>query len=153
MSTILFVCTGNTCRSPMAQAIAQHLIREDPPARTLVAASAGVAARQGAPATTEAIEAVTGMGMMFHTHGSTPLSAEAVEGAQIVYGMTAAHVSTARALAPEFAHKVHLLDPAGGDVPDPIGMPQAAYDETAQAIRGMIEARLDEYRAVEGANP
>ena len=68
---LLFVCTGNTCRSPMAEAIARGLIAARPEDGTTThAASAGVAAMEGAPATPEAVRAVESLGLPMHDHAA-----------------------------------------------------------------------------------
>jgi protein-tyrosine-phosphatase len=140
--TVLFVCTGNTCRSPMASAIALGLRAEH--VRIM---SAGTSTGGGEPATREAIDAVRRMGMPMPNHQSTSLSRTMLEDADHVFVMTRSHLAHARAFADEatgLAGKVQLLDPGGSDVPDPVGMSQETYDFTAQRLRSLIEARWRE---------
>jgi L-threonylcarbamoyladenylate synthase len=142
--TILFVCTGNTCRSPMAQAIAEGLLAGAGASEAFFVASAGVSAMPGSGATPEAVDAAHELGYRLDDHRSAPLSPLMVEKAHAVFGLTRAHVEAIRALAPDHADAVQLLDPQGHDVPDPIGQPGAVYLETARHLRAMIAARLRE---------
>lgn len=140
---IVFVCTGNTCRSPMGAAIARRLIEEmDLGGLKITALSAGVSAGEGAPAAPEAIEAVRRMGIEMGRHSSTYLTRELLARADLVFGMTRSHVEAARAIDPSASARIMLLDPDGGDIADPIGMSQEAYDRAAAAIRAAIERRL-----------
>ncbi len=146
MTSILFVCTGNTCRSPMAEAIARD-IASKPPFESLAIAvsSAGASTMDGAPATPEAVTAVESMGMAMHEHRSRALTPEIIAGATAIYGLTPSHVQAIVAIDPSAADRTHLLDPQGPPVPGPIGMPQNVYDETANIIRGFIVDRLSEH--------
>lgn len=141
---IVFVCTGNTCRSPMARAIASSLLERRGHAHRAIAVSAGVAAMSGARATPEAILASEAVGANLDGHRSQPAGQDLLERADVIYAMTASHAEAARAMLPAGQKsKVHLLDPAG-DVEDPIGGPQTLYDELARRFVGIIERRLEE---------
>jgi protein-tyrosine phosphatase len=141
---IVFVCTGNTCRSPMAQAIATSLIERRGHEHRAVAVSAGVAAARGARPTPEAERASEAVGASLESHRSQPATTDLLERADVVYAMTSSHAEAAKAMLPASQRsKVHLLDPAG-DVEDPIGGPQALYDEVARRFVGVIERRLEE---------
>ncbi|MEM1423640.1 MAG: low molecular weight protein arginine phosphatase [Planctomycetota bacterium] len=144
LRTVLFVCTGNTCRSPMAQAIAEDLLRHADGGDGIFIASAGVAAGSGAPMTLEAEEALEKLGVPIIEHRSTPLSAPMVGGAHAVFGLTASHVDAIRSIAPDAGETVAVLDPTGQDVPDPIGAGLDVYLETARRLRTLVAHRLRE---------
>jgi L-threonylcarbamoyladenylate synthase len=146
--TILFVCTGNTCRSPMAMLIAQGLLerqsaqRPDPGRVPVRVTSAGVAAVDGGPYTPETLAAVEALGLPTSRGQSRSLTRELIREADAVFAMTASHRSAVLRLDPEAAPRVHLLDPQGHDIDDPIGGPQSLYSSLAARMRTMIERRL-----------
>ena len=141
---IVFVCTGNTCRSPMAQAVATRLLEQRGNAHRAMVVSAGVSAMNGARATPEAILASEAVGAPLEAHRSQAAETGLLERADVVYAMTASHAEAAKAMLPANQRsKVHVLD-ASGDVDDPIGGPQTLYDELARRFVGIIEQRLEE---------
>lgn len=137
----------------MAEAIARHLVATDAiegsEGERWAFRSAGLWAGSGSAATLEAVNAMERAGADLTSHQSQPVTIPLLEWATAIYGMTSSHVEGVRQmLPPEHRHRVELLDPGRVDVHDPIGMPQETYDQTAQQLRAMIEARLKELAAL-----
>lgn len=149
--TILFVCSGNTCRSPMAAAIAQSLLSRSGGTATFSESgarvvSAGVMAASGAPASPEAVAAMANMGLDLSGHRSRPLTVDLVREADVVFCMTGAHRQAVLRMDPTAADKARLLNPAG-DIDDPFGAGPEVYQRCAQLLRQRIEQGLKEWQA------
>ena len=136
----LLVCTGNTCRSPMAEVIAKDLLKGKP---GVAVSSAGVFAADGAPASVEAVEAMQEAGLDLSGHRSRYMTPELVREADVILTMTESHRQAVLAAAPEAAEKTFRLDPET-DVSDPIGGPISEYRQTAAMIRRALQQRLTE---------
>ena len=146
-----FVCTGNTCRSPLAEALFRKLAEDAAPggADTLQAAgvrivSAGLAAGRGGPASPESVSLAEDAGADLDRHRSRPLTPELLDEADRVFTMTRSHRAAILRHRPDAAEKVSLLDPGGADIPDPIGGGMEEYEACRDAIlRGLRELLPD----------
>ncbi len=143
---LLFVCTGNTCRSPMAEAIARHAIRERGWGEVDIA-SAGVAAMPGAPASAEVAEVLDEEGIEAPAHQARELTPEAIEWADAIFVMAPRHRAAVEAMGGE--NKVALVtdylpgDEAGRPVLDPIGGTVDIYRDARDQLHRAVDALLD----------
>ncbi|MCL6626116.1 MAG: low molecular weight protein arginine phosphatase [Alicyclobacillus shizuokensis] len=142
---IVFVCTGNTCRSPMAAHLLQHAARQ----RGLdwVIESAGLYAMAGSPMTEQAAQVLRRRGVADTAHRAQAVNAELVARADLILAMTSQHAAELKRRFPEASQKIHELAKFAGhssaDVADPFGGDEAAYDRCAQEIERHLKALLE----------
>ncbi len=151
--SLLFVCTGNTCRSPMAEALARAELerRLAPPDGDLGAfgfrvASAGLFASAGAPASAPAVQVLGERGLGLDAHRSRLLDDDDLRGADRVYCLSTSHLEALLArVPPSAAGRLELLDPRGEDVPDPIGGGPEEYRSCAERIAQAVAERAADW--------
>jgi protein-tyrosine-phosphatase len=119
MKRVLFVCTGNTCRSPMAQGLMNQLSHKK--GLDIQATSAGIAASEGMMISGNALDALGEEGIDMSYHRARQLTANDISNANIIFCMTDAHTATVAAIYPQAMDKLYTLgrgisDPFGGDL-------------------------------------
>jgi protein-tyrosine phosphatase len=148
---IVFVCTGNTCRSPLAEALckkrlADHLscAIDELPTRGFVVLSAGLAAMIGTQAAPEAVETARAFGADLTAHASRPVTADLIAQADRIFTMTHGHFRILTSLFPESGQVARLLAPEGEDIADPVGGDLEVYQECALRIWHCLDDLLAE---------
>lgn len=141
---IVLVCTGNTCRSPMAETLLREQLHKkfgcEDAVRVL---SAGVAASSGNGASPQAIEVMGSRGLDLTGHSSRLLDDSVINVADLVLTMTRGHRSAILAAWPSMHDRVFTLRRDGGDISDPVGMPVDVYEECADQIESELAAWIE----------
>ncbi|HVS39609.1 MAG TPA: Sua5/YciO/YrdC/YwlC family protein [Gemmataceae bacterium] len=148
---VIFVCTGNTCRSPLAEGLLKTRLADrlgctvaELPERGFYILSAGLAAASGGPAAEEAVEVARSYGADLTGHSSRPLSPELAAQADYLVAMTRSHLAALVHGCRGLAARPRLLSPAGEDLPDPIGCARPVYEECARCIWACLEPLVEE---------
>lgn len=143
MDHIIFICTGNTCRSPMAEGLFRAHGGEEQTG--LAAASAGLFTQDGLPASDNAVTAAKELGADISAHRSRMLTHDMAQSARYLVCMTGAHYDRVCELFPDCADKVFTLtqrdvsDPFGGDL-ETYRRAAAEIDEGVRSIIGRLSA-------------
>ena len=153
MPAVLFVCTANICRSPMASAIFEAIVQEKGEEQSWKVESAGTWAAEGQPAVTGSQLALESKGLDASTHRSRRITRELLESFNLILTMEKGHKEALQFEFPDLADRIYLLSEMVdriSDVPDPIGGAYAEYEKAASEIVQILQDGFD--KIVELAN-
>jgi len=146
---IVFICSGNTCRSPMAMGLYRKMLADrlripvaELEKRGYRIISAGTSAIYNSPASSYAVEVMAQIGVDINDHLSQPVTLSILDEADEIYVMGRGHLTTLKEWAPELSGRIKLLDPNGSDIEDPIAVGVDGYRNALKKIRNGIERIL-----------
>ena len=148
---ILFVCTDNTCRSPMAEGFCEKMLSERRNSsehfdhvQDIVVLSSGLSATEGKPATAKAVEVLQAYGIDLSEHRALPINETYVRFADYIFTMTRHQRESLLSSWCNVDSRLSVLRPDGGDIIDPMGGSLDVYQHCAEQIQTAIAQRLTE---------
>lgn len=151
---ILIVCTGNICRSPVAEALLRDRLQRQGLDEWRVE-SAGTWASPGIPASAYSIEVLAEQGLDIRGHASHPIGPADLSSADLILCMETGHVEALRAEFPRNAWKIHLLSEMSGpgySVNDPYGGPRSGYEKMLSELTDLVDEGLAQIMKLAVAN-
>ncbi|MCF8019625.1 MAG: low molecular weight protein arginine phosphatase [Vallitaleaceae bacterium] len=146
MKDLMFVCTGNTCRSPIAEGLAKHMLGN----KKAIILSRGISVNLEAPANMNAVKAMDKKHISIKDHKSKRFNPKEITDDMLILTMTSRHETYLKYHYPMLEDKVHtLLSYVGmtGDVEDPFGLDQEVYDQCADQLETAISKLMEQLEA------
>jgi protein-tyrosine phosphatase len=153
MHSVLFICTANICRSPMAMGLLRKIVSDEPEKWRIE--SAGVYARDGFPAAQNTQIVVRTRGGDVGSHRSRLVNRPLVEQFNLVLVMERNHRDALKAAFPEFGSRIRMFSEMEGlqwDILDPIGGSLDDYEHTAREIDAILHNNLETIRKLSDGN-
>ena len=155
MPSLLFVCSANQLRSPLAEALFRAQLERRGLGAAWQVGSAGVWALEGSPAARAALQTAASRGLNLAQHVARPVTEELLRGADLVLVMEREHQDALREAFPRFGDRVHLLTEMVGEaseVEDPIGLPLERVRSLMDELERILQAGWPRIRALAEAS-